>query len=93
VKAVPEGDELALLKQQHPGRLVTLEFRDGTASQSDVFLELGRHGVPFELVYGGINDIQGRSFGLLTLELSGDAATVDAAVRAVGALVTVREAA
>ena len=37
-------------------------------------------GVAFELVYGGINDIQGRAFGHLTLALRGDDAAIDAAI-------------
>ena len=36
-----------------------------------MFLELAAAGVGFELIYGGINDIQGRAFGHLTLALTG----------------------
>ena len=91
VRAVPELNELGVLKSRHPGRIVTLSFSDGSASQSEVFLEFGRQGVRFELIYGGINDIQGRTFGHLTLSLGGDPAAIDASLAAIRSLVTVTE--
>ena len=45
VKALPDADELALLRARHPGRIVTLSFRDADASQSAVLLEFGRREV------------------------------------------------
>ena len=91
VRAVPEADELAVLRQKHPGRIVTLSFADGNVSQSSVFLELGRRAIGFELIYGGINDIQGRTFGHLTLALTGADEAVDAALASIAGLVTVTE--
>jgi D-methionine transport system ATP-binding protein len=49
------------------------------------------HGVRFELVFGGIEEVQGETFGNLTLALDGDPAAVDAAVDAVRALVPAKE--
>ncbi|WBU37992.1 methionine ABC transporter ATP-binding protein [Homoserinibacter sp. YIM 151385] len=92
VKAVPEGTELELLRERHPGRLVTLRFGEQSA-QGEVFAELSRREVAFEIVYGGIDDIQGRSFGLLTLALRGADGAVEDAVRAIGAHADVTEAA
>jgi len=91
VRAVPENDELAVLTAKHPGRIVTLSFADGNVSQSAVFLEFGRKSVGFELIYGGINDIQGRTFGHLTLALTGLPADIDAALAVVATSVTVTE--
>ncbi len=91
VRAVPEADELSVLRSRHPGRIVTLSFSDGSASQSEIFVEFGRQGVRFELIYGGINDIQGRTFGHLTLSLGGDPAAIDASLAAIRSLVTVTE--
>jgi D-methionine transport system ATP-binding protein len=93
VDAVPDAAALEALRRGHPGRLVTLSFRDETVSQSTVFAELIGRGVEFELVYGGIEDVRGRAFGHLTVELRGDPATVDEAVRAVSALVETTEVA
>jgi D-methionine transport system ATP-binding protein len=59
--------------------------------QSDVFAELLRHDVRFELVYGGIEEVQGDTFGNLTLALEGAESAVDEAVRAVSAIVPTKE--
>jgi len=60
----------------------TFTIRDGDATQADVFAAIAGHGVRFELVHGGINDIGGRVFGHLTLAVSGDAGAVDRAIAA-----------
>ncbi|OAN27904.1 methionine ABC transporter ATP-binding protein [Plantibacter sp. H53] len=91
IKGVPSPAELSVLKERHVGRIVTLSFRDGDASQAGVFLTLAQAGVDFELVYGGINDIQGRAFGHLTLALRGDDQTIDGALTAIGSQATVTE--
>lgn len=91
VRAVPEATELEVLIAKHPGRIVTLSFRDGNVSQSAVFLEFGRQGVGFELIYGGINDIQGRTFGHLTLALTGDPAAIESSLGAIRSIVDVTE--
>ncbi|TFC83240.1 methionine ABC transporter ATP-binding protein [Cryobacterium cheniae] len=98
VKGLPSSSELAVLRRRHPGRLVTLAFRDSSVDQARVFGEFADAGVTFEVVYGGINEIQGRSFGHLTLALAaprttdaaGDAA-IDAALDRVRTLTTVTE--
>lgn len=90
VDGEPDAEALAALHARHAGRLVTLAFRDDVR-QSDVFAALLEHGVRFELVYGGIEEVQGATFGNLTLALDGDPAAVDAAVGAVRALVPTKE--
>jgi D-methionine transport system ATP-binding protein len=93
VDAVPDAVALEGLRRSHAGRLLTLSFRDESVSQSAVFAEIIGRGVEFELVFGGIEDVRGRAFGHLTLELRGDAAAVDEAVAAVSALVETTEVA
>ncbi|WP_308799182.1 methionine ABC transporter ATP-binding protein [Agromyces silvae] len=80
VKGIPSPAELAVLRERHAGRIVTVSFRDGDASQARVFLDLAEAGVEFELVYGGINDIRGRAFGHLTLALRGAEPSIDSAL-------------
>jgi D-methionine transport system ATP-binding protein len=92
VKGVPAAHELEVLRERHPGRIVTLSFRDTEVDQAAVFAEFTRAGVGFQVVYGGINEIQGRPFGHLTLALTGDAASVDSALARVRTLTTVTEA-
>ncbi|MEH3034466.1 MAG: methionine ABC transporter ATP-binding protein [Aeromicrobium erythreum] len=91
VADVPEGVELEALRRRHHGRLVTLAFRDEGPRQAEVFAELVRRDVSFELVHGGVEAVRGASFGNLTLALDGDDRAVDEAVAAVGALVPTRE--
>ncbi|MCP3421789.1 methionine ABC transporter ATP-binding protein [Nocardioides pinisoli] len=87
----PDAEALAALHARHAGRFVKLAFRGDEVRQSDVFAVLLEHGVRFELVFGGIEEVQGETFGNLTLALDGDPAAVDAAVDAVRALVPTKE--
>lgn len=87
----PNAEALAALHARHAGRFVKLAFRGDEVRQSDVFAVLLEHGVRFELVFGGIEEVQGETFGNLTLALDGDPAAVDAAVDAVRALIPTKE--
>lgn len=91
VKGIPSPAELDVLRERHEGRIVTISFRDGDASQAAVFVALATAGVEFELVYGGINDIQGRAFGHLTLAIRGADAAVDAVLAEISSRVDVTE--
>jgi len=87
---VPRGDDLAALRTRHDGRIVTLDVREGSA-QADVFATLAAHGVRFEVVHGGINDIRGRVFGHLTLAVSGDQDAIARALAAASAYAPLTE--
>ena len=87
----PAPETLAALRERHPGRFVKLAFRGTEARQPEVFAELLGHDVRFELVYGGIEEVQGATFGNLTLALDGPPDAVDAAVFAVSAIVPTKE--
>lgn len=82
IDEVPAGEHLQALRQRHPGRIVTFTVRDGDRAQSEVFAALSGHGVRFELVHGGINDIRGRVFGHLTLAVTGEPEAVQRAIDA-----------
>lgn len=87
----PDAEALAALHARHAGRFVKLAFRGDDVRQSDVFAVLLEHGVRFELVFGGIEEVQGETFGNLTLALDGDPAAVEAALAGVRALVPAKE--
>ena len=87
----PAADALAAMKSRHPGRFVKLELREGGPRQTDIFAVLLERGITFELVFGGIEEIQGATFGNLTLALDGPATSVDEAVRELAALVPAKE--
>lgn len=80
VDDLPPDDVVAALRETHDGRFVRLAFRDRSVRQSEAFAAFLRHDVSFELVYGGIEEVQGNSFGNLTLALTGADAAVDAAL-------------
>ncbi|KAF2413051.1 methionine ABC transporter ATP-binding protein [Microbacterium sp. B35-04] len=85
IEDVPAGDQLRTLQDRHPGRIVTFTVREGDVTQADVFAALSSHGVRFELIHGGINDIAGRVFGHLTLALTGEPDAVQQAIDAASA--------
>lgn len=87
----PAADTLSAMKSRHPGRFVKLELREGGPRQTDIFAVLLERGITFELVFGGIEEIQGATFGNLTLALDGPATSVDEAVRELVALVPAKE--
>jgi D-methionine transport system ATP-binding protein len=87
----PDAEALASLRTRHGGRLVKLSFRGDEVRQSDVFRVLLEHDVRFELAFGGLEEVQGETFGNLTLALDGDPAAVEAALDAVRAHVPVKE--
>ncbi|PXY33469.1 methionine ABC transporter ATP-binding protein [Prauserella coralliicola] len=76
----PRGDDLARIRERHRGRLVATRVGDDRRIGAVLSDALGRHGVRFELVYGGIKELGGRAFGGLTLELLGEESAVDALV-------------
>lgn len=93
VRNLPTGDELLELRAQHEGRFFTISFTDEGATEAKVFGALARAGVDFNLVYGGVDAIQGRVYGLLTIAVRGDASAVDRALSTVSELVKVEEVA
>jgi D-methionine transport system ATP-binding protein len=92
VSSAPEGETLAELRSRHPGRIVSFAFADGSTAQSAVFLELNRRGIAFELIYGGIDEVRGRTFGTLTLALTGVDRSIDDAISELAGIVTITQA-
>ena len=91
VEKGPPPRALERLRERHPGRMVTLSFRDEHASPADVFAAFIERSVAFELVHGGVEDVRGRTFGHLTLTLTGDDAAVAGALAHVATLAEVTE--
>nr|WP_281363762.1 NIL domain-containing protein [Nocardioides daedukensis] len=91
VEEGPPERTRARLRDKHEGRFITLSFRDESVTPSDVFAQFIERGVRFELIHGGIEDVHGRTFGHLTLALTGEDAAVAEAVSAVSAMVETKE--
>ncbi|PWW66866.1 methionine ABC transporter ATP-binding protein [Actinokineospora spheciospongiae] len=90
LRARPDADGLARLRERHPGTLVTAQVRDGSRVGA-VLSDAGRHGVRFEVVHGGVKELGAASFGSLTLELVGADAGVAAVVAGLRAVTEVEE--
>lgn len=88
IAGTPEGAERTALAARHAGVLVAVRLSEGGVEQRDVFAVLGRHGLGFEIVYGGVNEIQGRTFGTLTLAVTGEDAAVRTALAELGEAAT-----
>ena len=80
LKNRPDETEVERLRGKHAGRIVSARIHDDGRLGAVLSDAVGRHNVRFEIVYGGISALQGRSFGSLTLELIGDDAGVDALI-------------
>lgn len=89
----PEADDLERLRGKHSGRIVSARIHDDGRLGAVLSDAVGRHNVRFEIVFGGISALQGRSFGSLTLELIGEDAGVDALIADLRAVTEVEEVA
>jgi len=74
----PNDDVLARLRDRHPGRLVTVNVREG--STKAFARTFAHHDVDAEVVFGGITEVGARPVGALTFEITGSPDRVDAAV-------------
>ncbi|MCB4208877.1 methionine ABC transporter ATP-binding protein [Arthrobacter sp. UM1] len=86
----PTPDELAHLRTRHPGRLVTVEIADGS-NVGRILSQGAARGVLFEVVHGGISTLQSKSFGSMTVELTGEDAAIDAVIAELSAETHVKE--
>lgn len=91
VRALPEGEALQELRRQNEGRFFTISFTDEGVSEARVFGALARAGIDFNLVHGGVDTIQGRVYGLLTIAVRGEDAAVEQALAGIGSGVQVKE--
>ena len=90
----PAGSaDIERLRGKHSGRIVSARIHDDGRLGSVLSEAFGRHGVRFEIVYGGISALQGRSFGSLTLELIGAEDAVDALIAELRQVTEVEEVA
>ncbi len=91
VKQPPTLDEAFQLKRRHRGYLVNIEIQEGNTGIGKVLSYLGNRGVHFNIVQGGLEILQGKSYGNLTLELIGDVINIDAALAELATVTTIKE--
>lgn len=91
VKSLPVGDEAADLKARHKGYLINIEITEGNNGIGKVLSYFGSRNVSFNIVQGGLETLQGKSYGNLTLELLGDVTSLDAVVAELKTVTRVQE--
>ncbi len=91
VKQAPTAAEAEDLKRRHRGVLVNIEVTEGNTGIGKVLSYLGNRGVQFNIVQGGLETLQGKTYGNLTLELIGDITSLDAVVAELATVTTVKE--
>ena len=91
VKQSPTGDSAAALRKNHKGYLVNVEIVEGNQELGKILAYLGSRNVRFNIVHGGIETLQGKAYGTLTLELLGDVTSIDAAVAELKTVTRVQE--
>jgi D-methionine transport system ATP-binding protein len=92
VRTRPSEEDLARIRRNHPGRVVIVDV-DDIATLSEQLAHLKEIGVGVTLAFGGIDSLQDREFGSLTLSLTGDTAAVDRGVAALRSVTSVEEVA
>lgn len=91
VKQSPTGDAAAALRKTHKGYLVNVEIVEGNQELGKILAYLGSRNVRFNIVHGGIETLQGKAYGTLTLELLGDVTSIDAVVAELKTVTRVQE--
>jgi len=88
----PSEGDLDRLRGSHGGRIITAQVSDGSRLGA-VLSDAGTYNVRFEIIFGGISSLQQRSFGSLTLELTGPDAGVDIVISQLRSITAVEEVA
>lgn len=77
---LPSAEQLERIRAVHRGRLVQLHLENRQSNDPFLSRAARAHGVDFTIVYGGINELQSRLFGSLTVEFVGPDAAIDSAL-------------
>ena len=77
---LPSSATLDRIRTVHRGRIVQLHVENRDSNDPFLSRVAREHGIDFNVVYGGVSELQSRLFGSLTVELLGPDAAVDAAI-------------
>jgi D-methionine transport system ATP-binding protein len=87
----PSTGAIERIRRVHRGRLVYIHVQDRESSEPFLSRIARERNVDFNIVYGGVSELQSRLFGNLTLEFLGDDANIDAAIADIAAITTIAE--
>ncbi|MCX6503313.1 MAG: methionine ABC transporter ATP-binding protein [Microbacterium sp.] len=88
---LPSAGTIARIRSLHTGRLVQLHVENRESNDPFLTRISRRHDVDVNVVYGGVDELQSRLFGSLTVEFLGAEANVDRAVAELRQVATVAE--
>ena len=88
---LPSDEAIAKIRRVHHGRLVQLHVEDRDTNNPFLSTVARENSIDFNVVFGGVDELQGRLFGSLTVELLGSDADVDAAIAGLRATASVTE--
>ena len=88
---IPSEETLAGIRRVHRGRIVQLHVENRESNDPFLSRAARTHGVDFNVVYGGVSELQSRLFGNLTVELLGDDRAVEATIADLRATIPVTE--
>ncbi|MEO7121986.1 MAG: methionine ABC transporter ATP-binding protein [Lacisediminihabitans sp.] len=77
----PSSQTLERLRRVHTGRIVSIELQEVRGFQSSINRVFAEHSVDPEIIFGGISELQERSVGSLTYEVTGNADDVERALQ------------
>lgn len=86
---IPSDEVLTKIRAVHHGRLVQLHVEDRDTNHPFLSRVARDNDIDFNVVFGGVDELQGRLFGSLTVELLGPDDRVDAAIDGLRATATV----
>jgi D-methionine transport system ATP-binding protein len=89
---IPSTETLQRIREVHRGRIVQLHVENRESNDPFLSRVARIHGVDFNVIYGGVSELQSRLFGSLTVELLGAEESVDAAIADLRATTPVTEA-
>jgi D-methionine transport system ATP-binding protein len=65
----------------HTGRIVSIELQERRGFQASISRAFADNAIESEIIFGGISELQDRSVGSLTYELTGTAAGIERAIQ------------
>ncbi|WP_246120314.1 methionine ABC transporter ATP-binding protein [Cohnella terricola] len=82
---------LEKLKRDHKGRLFRIIYKDGIASEPILSRATKKYDVDFNIIYGSINELQGKLFGSLIVEFTAENGKINEVINELGESVEFRE--
>jgi D-methionine transport system ATP-binding protein len=88
---LPSPETIARIREVHRGHLVQVHLENRESNDPFLSRVARTHNVDFNIIYGGVSELQARLFGSLTVELLGTDAAIASTVADLRAVTTVTE--